>query len=186
MHPLQKMAVSINPIKRERSCPKGSSFFIVMSQCTPKIVCLLSGFCPGGCESATIAADSIGRVIQEGCKAGSGHGRVPAAVMALIRMEAFHLAVAGTWVDLKAEMETVEHPGGGTPMVITVAQEGRVLLLKTRAGVDLMNLTSWHDSGAGDLLPAHTEQVRTFLRIFFHSDNLLYGMTSDKRTQPSG
>ena len=116
-------------------------------------------------------------MIQEGCQAGSGDGRVPAAVMTLVRMEAFHLVVVRTGVDLKAEIETVEHPGGGAPMVVTVAQEGRILLLKTRAGVELMHLTSWHDSGAGDLLPAHTEQVRTFLRIFFHSDNLLYGMT---------
>ena len=101
------------------------------------------------------------------------NGRIPPALMALIRVEAFYTIVVGTRVRLEAELDGIKHLGSRASMVITAAEKCIVLLFLACAGVYLMNLTSMNDSDTANLLATHTEMVRTFLRIFLHSYSLL-------------
>ena len=93
--------------------------------------------------------------------------------MALIWVEAFYSIVVGAGLGLKAEMNAIEHLGSRASMVIATAEKGVVLLFLAWAGVYLINLTSWNDSGTGNLLTVNAKMVWTLLRIFLHDYSLL-------------
>ena len=93
--------------------------------------------------------------------------------MALICVEAFYTIVVGARVGLEAELDGIKHLGSRASMVIATAEKGVVLLFLAWAGVYLMNLTSWNDSGTGNLLTVNAKMVWTLLRIFLHGYSLL-------------
>ena len=103
--------------------------------------------------------------IQEVCQTGISNGWVPAAAAALVRVEAFHLAVVGAGVDLKAGIEGVQHLSRGTAVVGAAAEPGVVASLHAWAGVALPDFAARYDAGAVDPLAAHAQMVGAFLRI---------------------